>query len=445
MKNDWGYRLFCAAFALVLVLPGVLTILLGPSRAGANEVLARPPQPVKAGRPNVAFLHDAAAYFDDHFALRQALIMANASLTAGVFHASAAPEVILGRESWLYYADTLGDYTQSAPMTERQLYCAARSLFLMQEYAASQGCAFVFAAAPNKNTLYPQYMPARYQRGAGGSNLTRLYALLAQQQVTACDLRAALLAADEPVYYRTDSHWTGYGSALAHDALLAALGREGSLSDEAFSMQPHLGDLYEMLYPAGTQQEQGLRLSRERTFSYAGTVHGADDLLIRTQCAQADGSVVMFRDSFGNTLHEDLAESFGAACFSRAMPYDLTLLHQEQADTLIVELVERNLGKLATLAPILPGPVRQLRAPESSVPATLSLTREDSGAFDCVCYTGMLTCAAMDWDSPAYVCLDGTVYEACPTQTGFSLYAPAAAEVLVYVVADGALVRCDTK
>ena len=197
-----------------------------------------------------------------------------------------------------------------------------------------------------------------------------------------------------------------------------------------------------MLYPAGNKTESGLTLVRERTFSYVGAVHGPDDLLIRTTCDAQAGSLLMFRDSFGNALHEDMAESFGAACFSRAMPYDLTLLQSERADTLIIELVERNLVRLATQPPIMPGPVRQLTASEKTASAQITLAQRESKLDGCVQYTGTLSCEAMDWDSPIYLLLDGAVYEACPTETGFSLHAPAAQEIAVYVVSGGDLVRC---
>ena len=442
MRKNWLCSAFCALFLLFLLVPGILTLVLGPSEAGANEQLSRAPQMIKAGSVNYDVLSDACAYFDDHFAMRQQFITANAALTAALFHESASQDVTLGRDGWLFYAETLEDFEGSSPMTERQLYCAAHTLSLMQEYAASQNCAFVFAAAPNKNSLYPEYMPARYEKSQAPSNLTRLAALLSREGVNTCDLSAHLLTQDEPVYFKTDSHWTGFGSALAHDALLAALGRGDTLSQEDFTPQPHLGDLYEMLCPAGTETEPGLALSRARTFSYVGAVHGPDDMTIRTICSGQTGRLLMFRDSFGNALHEDMAESFAAACFSRAMPYDLTLLEQEAADTLVIELVERNLSKLASQPPIMPGPVRELAAPENTVPAQLTLAQKQSALDGCVQYTGTLSCDSMDDDSPVYVLLDGKAYEACPTQDGFSLHAPAAQKIEVFVVVNGTLVRC---
>ena len=169
------------------------------------------------------------------------------------------------------------------------LWCASRNLALMQEYAASRGAQLLFVCAPNKNTVYPKFMPARYVRSTSERNLDRLLASLREQGVPFCDVRDVLRNANSLTYYRTDSHWNGYGSALAHNQILSALGRDSVLASEAFTMQPHRGDLFEMLYPASSRTEDGPALAHARSFSYADDFHAADDQRIRTSSA-ASGS-----------------------------------------------------------------------------------------------------------------------------------------------------------
>ena len=166
-------------------------------------------------------------------------------------------------------------------------------------------------------------------------------------------MRDVLRNANSLAYYRTDSHWNGYGSALAHDQILSALGRDSALASEAFTMQPHRGDLFEMLYPASSRTEDGPALAHARSFSYADDFHAADD-------------------------HADLAEDFGEALFSRAMPYDLSLMDDVQPDTLIVELAERNLCWLCTRPPLLPAPVREQTFDGATDFGTLDVTRSSA-------------------------------------------------------------------
>lgn len=56
--------------------------------------------------------------------------------TAAVFRESATDSVILGREGWLFYSDTLADYQGTAPLSDRAVWAAAHVLALMQECAA---------------------------------------------------------------------------------------------------------------------------------------------------------------------------------------------------------------------------------------------------------------------------------------------------------------------
>lgn len=437
MNKKHGNLLFCLLFALICILPLAGMLIFGPSKAGANEVLANKPALMKKdGAINADYLSDLSDYVQDRFGFRQELITAHAKLTAAVFDESATDKVILGEDGWLYYADTLADFEGTAPMSERQIWNVAHTLALMEEYAASRGAEFVFAAAPNKNTLYPQQMP--YEKGQKTSNLERIQAALAAENVAFCDLLTVFSTQNEPVYYKTDSHWDGFGSALAHDSLLKTLGREGNLAEEAFIDAPHRGDLTDMLYPASKDTELGPVLNRERTFTYKGNVRGPDDMTIRTTSGTGSGSLLMFRDSFGNTLHADLAESFSAACFSRAMPYDLTLLEKEQADTLIIEIVERNLVWLAQKAPVMAAPVRELEIPTETAAGSAVWETDDSKVENCKKYTGEVRCEEMDADSPIYVVLDGVVYEATlagESDFSFTLHAPEAETVTV-------LVRC---
>ena len=435
MKKQKQGRLLCALCLALLLIPLAGMLLAGPSDAVSNERLAAKPRLMRAGKLNPDFLSETADYFAGHFYLRPALITANSTVQAAVFRESASEDVVLGDGGWLFYADTLEDFQGTNPMTGRALFCAARNLALLQEFCAQQGTSFLFVCAPNKNTIYPEYMPGQYRKTEQVSDLDRLEQALTQQGVSFCDLREALSGRESLTYYRTDSHWNGYGSALAHDAVMQTLGRDAALHEEAFTFAPHTGDLYEMLYPAGRRQEEAPALARSRSFTYAGEVRGPDDVRLDTVSETGTGTLFMFRDSFGNALHADLAEDFAAAVFSRQKPYDLSLA--ADADVLIVELVERNLHELTQQAPVLTAPQPE-SPPDTPEPSgTLTVSAEESSLPGLTYYQGMFDEVQPDTDSPVYVCLDGTYYEACPTENGFSLHAPAAESVSVWFVCHG--------
>ena len=429
MKKNYGYLIFLGVFLLMCLSPLVGMAISGPSEGVGNEVLAPSPSLTKAGGFNLSFLNDTSDYFADRFAGRQELVTADAKLEAALFGESAEEKVILGKDGWLYYKSTLDDYQGQNLLSDRALWSAAHCLALMQEYAQEQDVSFLFTVAPNKNALYPEYMPDRCLRTDAPGNSERLYDALRQEGVPFADLKAAFLAEDRVLYHRLDSHWNNLGAALAHDTLLDALGKDAErfyLPDRFTAVQDHDADLYQMLYPAGTEKDVQLYPDRAWSFSYDRPIRSAEDQTIFTSCDGQNGALLMFRDSFGNTLHTFMAESFGAACFSRAMPYDLSLLDSESADTLVIEIVERNIGRLAQYAPILPAPTRQISVPQAcddTVRFTFAFSQTNGNT---VCCAGNLTCAP-DTDSPIWLVCDGVVYEASPAGSGeqpFTAYLP---------------------
>lgn len=444
-------RLAMAAFLAACLLPGAGMFLLPESEAAANQRLApRPSLTLLDGGLNPAVLQQATDYAADHFAFRQQLITAGAVLEAAAFHSSAEDSVLLGREGWLFYRETLPGYLHTEPMSDRALYGAAHTLALLREYAEARGARLLFTVAPNKASLYPQYLPRVGEPLPGEDEIDRLLPLLERENVPYADLFAAFRAQPEVLYHRLDSHWNARGAALAHDVLLEALGKTGW---EPFFGSPsrmervHRGDLYEMLYPAGGELDEDAVFERGFAFRYDPEPRSAENQRITAVCEGRSGSLLMFRDSFGNSLHRFLADSYGRSVFSRSMPYQMALLDETGADTVVIELVERNLRWLAERAPVFPAPARGLQGepPQGTAAASCSVTA-DGQCPGCVRLEGALT-GGIDPDSPIYVQLGGALYEASPVGTAaegapFTLYVPeeaAAAETRVLYLAEGAL------
>lgn len=420
MKKHLSSLLFAAVFFVLCLIPSVGLLLTGGAKAGANEVLAPRPTLVKRnGSVNGDFLAGLADYVDDRFALRQEAVTAWARLNAGVFRTSVTDSVILGQGGWLYYAPTLPDFTRTDPMTERELWCAARTLYLLQEYTEEQGGTFLFTIAPNKNTLYPENMPP-YPAEGTEANLAALQTHLQRMGVAFLDLAEVFGRQDEALYFPSDSHWNGKGAALAADAILTALGRESNYYAGPFAESRHTGDLYEMLYPAGNSADPDYVYSPG--FSFTTDSANPDSITISASCAAGEGSLLMYRDSFGRNLYPYLAEAFSEAVFSRKNDYDPTALRS--GGTLIVELVERNLRYLNTNPPTLPAAGREKISGQavtalSSPEAELRLANGAPEGYTVL--RGSFGTLTPDDDSPVYVSTSDGVFEAVPMPEGFSI------------------------
>ena len=441
-----GYILFVGIIATICILP-VAVMPWQTEKAVGNEQLASLPELRKEdGSFNTGILNEFSEYFADHFGFRHEMITLNDQLTGTMLKTLDSSSVLLGKDDWLFYKSTLEDYTGANLFTARQSYAAARVLGLMQEYCEQNGIDFCFTIAPNKNSLYGGQMPTRYAE-ASVRNAELLKQQMKQQNIRFVDLFETLSDPEEQLYYRLDSHWNMRGAQLAAQTLLKELKGSEVEFDSLITGKtlPHTGDLYEMVYPAGSEMEQDT--AYDFTYQYDEKFHSADDITIHTENLEADGSIFVYRDSFGINLHPFLAQSYGSACFSRNMPYRLTAVTEEQPDVLLVELVERNLNWLLERAPELPAPERTAIS-AADTGTSLKAQRKDSRMEGTFCLTGDLNGQRVDDDSPVYILTETGTYEASPCGEGtqpFTAYLPQNVqeqELKAAFLSDGAWVFC---
>lgn len=430
-----GLLAFVAAFLFFCLLPSV-GMLVAPTQeeAGNEHLTALPSLQDPEGNWNKTYLSDLSDYLADHIAFRHQLITLHSQLCGAIFGTLPNEDVLLGKDGWLYYKDTLPDYQGVDLLSQRQCYSAARVLALIEEYCQQRGVDFLFTIAPNKNSLYPEAMPAQYHRSTQPSNAEGITACLAEMEVPYVDLFQLFRSQDQVLYFRTDSHWNNLGAALAGKAICGALGKhQASFWGQNYTMNPcHRGDLYEMAYPAGTLLEEDATFTQTFSFTYQQGFRSPEDITIRTQNPNQTGSILMFRDSFGNALHPFVAQWYGSACFSRAMPYNLTYLDREGADTLVIEIVERNVRWLIERPAIMPAPIRQESPEEWQQDGTVTASGTRTPSIELDGYeeiTGTIQCDGLDTDSAIFLLgQDGKVYEAFPAgdgETPFTAFLPA--------------------
>ena len=439
MKSKAAF-LFILLFLLICLVPSAGMLFFGPSGALANEIPARTPEPVQEGKPNMAYLTELTDYVSDTFFLRRELITGYAGLKA-LFGQSADEDVVTGRDGWLFYGDEMADYAGSEPLTEREVFAAANNLSLMQEYAEGEGAEFLFFIAPNKSSLYPEYLQG-YPAAQTERNAERLMKELTERQVAYTNLSEAFLAEETLLYFAHDSHWTSRGAALAADQALAAVGRESAYFDGDFSgAEPHTGDLYEMLFPAAADPETdtppaGLEFQEPEGMR-------PDSITIETTGGES-GSLLMFRDSFGELLYPYLADSFERAHFSRQSAYDLTKIGATQADVVMIELVERNIRWLMEQPAVFPAPEREEGIPDAAEGEAF-VSPAGSGAPEGYIRVEGETAAQPDPDSPVYLQLDGgRMYEAWISgERTFTACLPEAEACTVFWRENGGWMRCE--
>lgn len=351
--------LFIAAGMLVCVVPFAGMALTRSEEPLGNETKAKMPSVTdKNGSFNPMYFQQLGGYFEKTFAFRPQMINADANIQSGVFQTSNLDTVVTGTDGWLYYSSTLDDYLGRNVLSKRSINSIVYNLEMVERYVESEGASFVFTVAPNKNTLYPEHMPYYYSaKASGDKNITRFKSALKKSALNYCDLFEPFENSDETLYLKQDSHWNNKGALMAYNKIMDSAGKEhndfGKLNpvrEKTFT-----GDLAKMLYPVSAEPEYNYNYGLESRYSYKTPTKSVEDAMIRTESKGGTGSLYMYRDSFGNSLLPFFAAQYQSAYFTKAFPVNLQLdMLTQKPDTVVFEIVERNLKWFAENPPVIP-------------------------------------------------------------------------------------------
>lgn len=378
-----GLTVFVVLCFLVMLFPFAGMLAASSNTTTENKELKEWPKWQEEEGINVSFLSDMGDYFQDHFAFRQELVTANALLYGKIFGASTTDQVLIGSHNWMYYAGTLNDYLSRSVMSDRKVFNAIHNLSLMQDYVEARGSRFILAIAPNKNSLYDQDMPYYYVKEEMENNYQKLKQAMDAAGIHSVDLFSAFREEDEVLYLKRDSHWTNRGAVLAYNQIM----RETSMDYETYEDVPyevrkeHLGDLTEMLYPLASELEENEYYQRDWSFSYVNEVTDNMDVWIETSNPAGENTLLMYRDSFGESLLPFFADVFENGYFSRLVPYNLTNVDIYQPDYTVIERVERRISSFAEEHPIMQAPTRDVRQEDVCETDTSCQVEPDGGYY----------------------------------------------------------------
>lgn len=432
-----GKLIYCILFFAICLCPSLGMLVTKQETSSENRQLSEFPSPkTEEGKINVEWLSQAGDYFQEHFAFRNELVTGNALLHGRLLETSTADGVIQGKNGWLYYKDSLDDYLGQDLLSDRSLFNIAHMLSMTQQALEEKGVNFLFTIAPNKNSLYGDNMPYYDKlKVSDQTNRENLEGWLKTEKVAYADLYQALMEEDEVLYHARDSHWNNKGAALAADVLMDALGKDhDSYEGESYTVRrDYTGDLDTMLYPLASTADDEIYYDKETTYATVEEIQSNFDPRITTVNPVKEGSLVMYRDSFGNALLPYMADAYANAYFSRGIPYQLMDVETHSADTVIIERAERFLPEMSQFPPV-------LTAKEISLTEDQELQGSD-GAVDVKIkpqgmtaqLSGRIKEGLLDTDSRIYLKVNGSVYEAFPMDVkveenlddnGFCLYLP---------------------
>jgi alginate O-acetyltransferase complex protein AlgJ len=351
-----------ALFAALILVPG-LGLVLGLDRVSISESEMRELAsfPVWSWEPSALSTWPDAfqRYFEDHFALRNRLISIRASLLWHVLGTSSSETVIAGRNDWLFYADDGGidDYLQTERFTMAELEDWRMMLERTNAWLKARGVRYLFLIAPDKQMIYPEYMPTTLRRMHPDYRADQLLAYLrAHSTVETVDVRPALIAAkpNELLYHHYDTHWNDRGALVAYRVIASRLAqwfpaiRPLERSDFQPSPSAPSGDRTTMLGLTDARKTALPGLVPRLGYSYQivepamPDPYGEDGRMVSRGRSDLP-RLLVFRDSFASRLIPYLAEHFSRAVFLWQNDFEPEVIDKEHPDVVIQEFVARHL------------------------------------------------------------------------------------------------------
>lgn len=162
------------------------------------------------------------------------------------------PGVVVGREGWLYTDEEFKTYADAEATVATHLALISH----VREELARQGTELVVALVPSKARVYPEHLGERTPAAIHDALYARAHEALAQASIAAPDLLRALGACkrSEPVFLRTDTHWTPAGARCVAQAVRGALPARampasagGGWQTRVTGIDQHQGDLLKFL------------------------------------------------------------------------------------------------------------------------------------------------------------------------------------------------------
>lgn len=271
------------------------------------------------------------------------------------------PNAIIGAEGWMYYTGdkSVGDYQKILKINPRETRASLENLAAFDEWVEENSGDLFLVVAPDKQTIYPQFMPDEIPVLGEFSRFDRvlIHWMDLGLEVELIDLRTPLAeaSADYQVYQKGDTHWNCIGAYYAYQDVMSRVSTiypdvtPYPLSDyEIKYLDPGIRDIPGML---GIQHlEDGVVLvptftPNQLTAEEVQLDHKGFARVVENERKDLPTALVI-HDSFYPACFSNFFEQHFSRTYS--IPYAsvknyVDLIEEQQADIVIIETVERYL------------------------------------------------------------------------------------------------------
>lgn len=304
-------------------------------------------------------------YFNTTFSFRVDLLRLYNTIKFDLFSTDPLPQkVVRGRDGWYFLGDSFSNVIKESKGIDNSSNEELNEIVLKIKTNNTKlkllGIDYYFAAAPNKASVYGDYLPI--EKAPKPTTTTQLDSANTTTHFNFIDLKSDFSEEKGArLYYKTDSHWNDYGAYLGYATLIKKVKITFPdvpiLSKSDFQINTvisHQQDLTRML--AINEKENVLVfnpkyhekaiLQKNQIAIPKNYARPATDYETRFKSDINTLKVLVFHDSFTTHLKKFIKESFGETVFIWDTRLDYNLIEKEKPDVVIQIIVERHLDLL---------------------------------------------------------------------------------------------------
>lgn len=151
-------KIFSIIFILILLSPTAVWLIRLDFGINVERIGLKPPRFDARVLLNNDYYRSFDQYLNDSFSLRSPLVFAKRWLNYRLFGMTDTAAVHVGNQGWLFSRPSIEDYRKEAcddsPVIEQLIL----ELHAIERMIAASGRQFIFTVAPNKSTIYPEFL-----------------------------------------------------------------------------------------------------------------------------------------------------------------------------------------------------------------------------------------------------------------------------------------------
>jgi alginate O-acetyltransferase complex protein AlgJ len=361
-------RLYIFSFILLLFFPFLLFI--SDDNPKISDVEMRILGKKQYKNDGLRLFPDYSTKFNDLYGFREFYIFLNNSIKYFLFNDSSNKNVILGLDGWLYWNflndKVIEDLKGDNQFNALELQGWINPIMEKTQLLTSMDIDYVFLVAPNKHTIYPEFIPDYLHPLKGPTRFDQIVEVLRKDYVlNLLDLRTTLnfRKKNARLFDKTDTHWNSVGAFYASNSLFRFLKHKHFDSLDIPILQLHSttskltsgGNLSRLLYLQDYINELALKpeIGNLSSFTRENFLINNRIEILRTYNADKKFKILVFHDSMFDRMIDYMSHYFQEVYYIKSsFDYDLffEVSNLFNPDIVIEEIGERALSYSPTIS-----------------------------------------------------------------------------------------------